>query len=186
MAELDYISDINKAKLDELVQKFVKLFTMKGYKPSSTFDNKVWFLKNDKVYQSLIKNKTPYSDTPKPTNKVIEIIQELNQGDIKNINISVEQFVKRLCIEIINSNIAIELSDDSIKKNDSLEKISKINEVLLLLNGRVEGKRKGDFISEFQPVISSMNNFPSGPYKVTLKLNTSFDKENLDELNQSE
>ena len=186
MADLDYISEINKAKVDELYQKFVKLFTMKGYKPSSTFDNKVWFLKNDKIYQELLKNKTPYSNTPKPTNKVIDIIRDLNQGDIKNINISVDRFIKKICKELIDSNIAIELSDESIKKNDSLEKISKINEILLLLNGRVEGKRKGDFVSLFQPMLSSLNHFPSGPYKVTLKINTSFDKENIDELNQSE
>ena len=102
MADLDYISEINKAKVDELYQKFVKLFTMKGYKPSSTFDNRVWFLKNDKIYQELLKNKTPYSNTPKPTNKVIDIIRDLNQGDIKNINISVDRFIKKICKELID------------------------------------------------------------------------------------
>ena len=52
---------------------------MKGYKPNSTFNSKVWFLKDDQSFQSLVQNKTPYSSTPKPNNKIIEFASETKQ-----------------------------------------------------------------------------------------------------------
>ena len=187
MVEQNDLSELNKLKLNELIQKFEKCFTMKGYKPNSTFNSKVWFLKDDQSFQSLVQNKTPYSSTPKPNNKIIDLILDLNPGmDIKNLNVPVDKFIYRLSKMIIDSNISIQISDASIKKNDSLQKISKINEILSLLNSRVQGKKKGDFISTLYATVSSLTNFPSGPYKVNFSLNTSFDSENSNDLNESE
>lgn len=117
MVEQNDLSELNKLKLNELIQKFEKCFTMKGYKPNSTFNSKVWFLKDDQSFQSLVQNKTPYSSTPKPNNKIIDLILDLNPGmDIKNLNVPVDKFIYRLSKMIIDSNISIQISDASIKK----------------------------------------------------------------------
>ena len=119
MVEQNDLSELNKLKLNELIQKFEKCFTMKGYKPNSTFNSKVWFLKDDQSFQSLVQNKTPYSSTPKPNNKIIDLILDLNPGmDIKNLNVPVDKFIYRLSKMIVDSNISIQISDASIKKND--------------------------------------------------------------------
>lgn len=187
MVEPNDLNELNKLKLNELIQKFEKCFTMKGYKPTSTFNSKVWFLKDDQAFQSLVQNKTLYSSTPKSNSKIIDLILELSSGmDLKNLEVPVDKFIYRISKMIIDSNVSIQISEESIKKNDSLQKISKINEILSLLNSKVQGKRKGDFISTLQASVSSLSNFPSGPYKINLLINTSFDKENVNDLNESE
>ena len=186
MGDITDLSEVSKAKLSDLIGKFEKLFKIKGYKPTSTFDSKVWFLQEDQTFQSLLHNQTPYS-TPKPNKKIIDLIYELNTtNDIKNMKVPVDKFVYSLSKMIIDANISIQISDESINKNNSLEKLSKINEILHLLNKRVQGKSKAEFISTFQASVTSLNNLPSGPYKVNLMVNTSFDSEDPNDLNESE
>ena len=186
MGDITDLSEMNKSKLSDLIGKFEKLFKVKGYKPTSTFDSKVWFLQEDQSFQSLLHNQTPYS-TPKPNKKIIDLIYELNTGnDIKNMKVPVDKFIYSLSKMLIDANISIQISDESINKNNSLEKISKINEILHLLNSRVQGKSKAEFISTFQASITSLHNLPSGPYKVNMMINSSFDKEDPSDLNESE
>ena len=47
-------------------------------------------------------------------------------------------------------------------------------------------KKKNYYISKLYTYIISMNNFPSGPYRLTLNINTSFDQENYNDLNDNE
>ena len=186
MGDITYLNEVNKAKLSDLISKFEKLFKIKGYKPTSTFDSKVWFLQEDQSFQSFLHNQTPYS-TPKPNKKIIDLIYELNTtNDINTMKVPVDKFIYSLSKMIIDANISIQISDESISKNNSLEKISKINEILHLLNSRVQGKSKAEFISTFQASVTSLNNLPSGPYKVNLVVNTSFDREDPGDLNESE
>ena len=182
-----YLSELNKTKYIDMKAEFEKRFKMNGYKPDSFFNSKIWFLKNDQQFQQLIHNQTPFSSPSNQNKIIIDLLSELNQGpDLKNLKVQTDQFISRLCEIIINSYISIQISDNTIKKNNSHQKLSKINEILNLLNMRVQGRRKGDFESTLETHVVSLKNFPSGTYKVNLKLNTSFDKEKIDELNETE
>ena len=115
MVEQNDLSELNKLKLNELIQKFEKCFTMKGYKPNSTFNSKVWFLKDDQSFQSLVQNKTPYSSTPKPNNKIIDLILDLNPGmDIKNLNVPVIALVDTNC-DPTDITYPIPSNDDALR-----------------------------------------------------------------------
>jgi hypothetical protein len=144
-ASSSYLSELNKTKYIDMKSEFEKRFKMNGFKPDSFFNSKIWFLKNDQQFQQLIHNQTPFSSPSNQNKIIIDLLSELNQGpDLKNLKVQTDQFISRLCEIIINSYISIQISDNTIKKNNSHQKLSKINEILNLLNMRVQGRRKGD------------------------------------------
>ena len=187
MSNEEGLSEVNQIKLNQIQEKFEQLFKMKGYKLNSTFNSKVWFLKNDKAFQSLVLNQTPFGEAMRKGSPILDILMELNQNkDISNLKVPVDQFITKLSKLINDSNISINISDASIRKNESHEKISRINEILNLLTNRVQGRKKENFSSKLYASISSMQNFPKGAYKVNLKINTEFENEDYFELNESE
>ena len=177
---------ISEMRYNLLVEKFEQIFKIKGYNSNSNFDNKVWFLKEDDAFNSVAFNNTPY-ENPKENSKMIEILNELNQNsDLKDLTIVTNQFISKICQTINDANNSIEISEKSIKKNDILKKIAKINETLSRLENSIENKKKGEFHSNLQSTLISMKNFPSGEYQPCLVINTDFDKEKLSDLNQTE
>ena len=177
---------ISEMRYNLLVEKFEQIFKIKGYNSNSNFDNKVWFLKEDDAFNSVAFNNTPY-ENPKENSKMIEILNELNQNsDLKDLTIVTNQFISKICQTINDANNSIEISEKSIKKNDILKKIAKINETLSRLENSIENKKKGEFHSNLQSTLISMKNFPSGEYQPCLVINTDFDKEKLSDLNQAE
>ena len=179
-------SELNKLRYTLLCEKFEEYFKMKGYKKDSFFDHRVWFLKNDQTFQSLLHNSTPYPNYEK-SNKLLEILSEINKGnDLRNLYISTEEFINKISKTLNDANISKKISNNYIEKNKILEKITKINELLNMLSNRIEKKKKVNYISKLYTYIISMKNFPSGPYRLTFNINTSFDQENYNELNDSE
>ena len=177
---------ISEMRYNLLVEKFEQIFKIKGYNSNSNFDNKVWFLKEDDAFNSVDFNNTPY-ENPKENSKMIEILNELNQNsDLKDLTVVTNQFISKICQTINDANNSIEISEKSIKKNDILKKIAKINETLSRLENNIENKKKGEFHSNLQSTLISMKNFPSGEYQPCLVINTDFDKEKLSDLNQAE
>ena len=177
---------ISEMRYNLLVEKFEQIFKIKGYNSNSNFDNKVWFLKEDDAFNSVAFNNTPY-ENPKENSKMIEILNELNQNsDLKDLTVVTNQFISKICQTINDANNSIEISEKSIKKNDILKKIAKINETLSRLENNIENKKKGEFHSNLQSTLISMKNFPSGEYQPCLVINTDFDKEKLSDLNQAE
>lgn len=177
-----------KEKYDSIVEKFQYFFRMKGLKPENYFDGKVWFLKNDNKYLNLIKNSTPTNPRQRQdNNKVLAILKELNgNNDLKNLYIRTDDFIHKISQVIFDSHCSIEIVNNNIESNNSLEKIAKINELLNLLKHRIEKKKKDNYNSQFHVTVTSLNNFPSGHYRLHLLINTDFEKENPNELNDLE
>ena len=177
-------TELNQLKYTLLCQKFAQYFMIKGYKPKSNFDHRVFFLKKDHNFQSLIQNQKPYSNYDK-SNKVLEILTEINKGnDLRHLYVNTEEFTNKLSKIINDANISIQLSDIYIKKNDIIEKTVKINELTNMLKKQIEKNNNIYYESKFIAFIISMNNFKSGSYRITLNINTSFEQEN--ELNETE
>ena len=189
----DQNNEVNKYRLNSLIQKFEQYFKIKGYKPDSYFDNKVFFLRNDQNFQNFLSGNTPYQNNNLQNsstfnnNKILEILNQLNKGnDFQNLYISTKEFTQCLCKLINDSNISIQISEENIVKNNSHQKIGKINEIINLLNSKVTGKKKGEFNSILYSNVNSMSNFENGPYRINLCINTDFEKENFNELNSCE
>ena len=173
-------------RYNELFTLFKNLFKEKGYDLNGKFDNKVWFLKNNDKFNSVAFNQTPY-ENPNENSKMIQILNELNQNsDLKDLTVITNEFIRKITKLINNSNISIEVSKKSIKERDIPHKLAIIDETLRLLEIKIENKQKGEFKSKLNTSILSMKNFPSGPFRPSLIINTAFDDENLNELNESE
>ena len=185
MSDDEKFNELNKIRYDSLVEKFEQYFKIKGYLPKDNFSNNVFFLSKDPTFQSMNNNETP-NPNYKQNNKMIEILKELNEtNSLKKLSVNTREFINKLCKVINDANVSILLTDESIKKNQSSEKILKIDEILMILNLNIQGKQKGDFHSILHSRIHSLNNFPPGPYKISLGINTCFNLEN-DDLNESE
>ena len=148
----DQNNEVNKYRLNSLIQKFEQYFKIKGYKPDSYFDNKVFFLRNDQNFQNFLSGNTPYQNNNLQNssifnnNKILEILNQLNKGnDFQNLYISTKEFTNCLCKLINDSNISIQISEENIVKNNSHQKIGKINEIINLLNSKVTGKKKDKY-----------------------------------------
>ena len=173
-------------RYNELFKLFKNLFEEKGYNINGKFDNKVWFLKNNDTFNSVAYNQTPY-ENPNENSTMIQILNELNQNsDLKDLTVITNEFIRKITKLINNSNISIEVSKKSIKERDIPHKLAIIDETLRLLEIKIENKQKGEFKSKLNTSILSMKNFPSGPFRPSLIINTAFDDENLNELNESE
>ncbi len=173
-------------RYNELFKLFKNLFEEKGYNINGKFDNKVWFLKNNDTFNSVAYNQTPY-ENPNENSTMIQILNELNQNsDLKDLTVITNEFIRKITKLINNSNISIEVSKKSIKERDIPHKLAIIDETLRLLEIKIENKQKGEFKSKLNSVILSMKNFPSGPFRPSLIINTAFDEENINELNQNE
>jgi hypothetical protein len=176
--------ELNDLRLTLLCQKFEQYFIVKGYKPNSNFDHRIFFLKNDQTFQSLIQNQTPYPNYDK-SNKLLEILSEVNRGnDLRNLYVNTQEFTNKLSKTINDANFSIQLSDIYIKKNGILENTAKINELLNILNKQIKVKNNPNNKSKLIAYIISMNNFKSGAYRLVLNINTSFEQEN--DLNETE
>ena len=176
--------ELNDLRLTLLCQKFEQYFIVKGYKPNSNFDHRIFFLKNDQTFQSLIQNQTPYPNYEK-SNKLLEILSEVNRGnDLRNLYVNTQEFTNKLSKTINDANFSIQLSDIYIKKNGILENTAKINELLNILNKQIKVKNNPNNKSKLIAYIISMNNFKSGAYRLVLNINTSFEQEN--DLNETE
>ena len=176
--------ELNDLRLTLLCQKFEQYFIVKGYKPNSNFDHRVFFLKNDQTFQSLIQNQTPYPNYEK-SNKLLEILSEVNRGnDLRNLYVNTQEFTNKLSKTINDANFSIQLSDIYIKKNGILENTAKINELLNILNKQIKVKNNPNNKSKLIAYIISMNNFKSGAYRLVLNINTSFEQES--DLNETE
>ena len=176
--------ELNDLRLTLLCQKFEQYFIVKGYKPNSNFDHRIFFLKNDQTFQSLIQNQTPYPNYEK-SNKLLEILSEVNRGnDLRNLYVNTQEFTNKLSKTINDANFSIQLSDIYIKKNGILENTAKINELLNILNKQIKVKNNPNNKSKLIAYIISMNNFKSGAYRLVLNINTSFEQES--DLNETE
>ena len=176
--------ELNDLRLTLLCQKLEKYFIVKGYKPNSNFDHRIFFLKNDQTFQSLIQNQTPYPNYDK-SNKLLEILSEVNRGnDLRNLYVNTQEFTNKLSKTINDANFSIQLSDIYIKKNGILENTAKINELLNILNKQIKVKNNPNNKSKLIAYIISMNNFKSGAYRLVLNINTSFEQES--DLNETE
>ena len=176
--------ELNDLRLTLLCQKFEQYFIVKGYKPNSNFDHRIFFLKNDQTFQSLIQNQTPYPNYDK-SNKLLEILSEVNRGnDLRNLYVNTQEFTNKLSKTINDANFSIQLSDIYIKKNGILENTAKINELLNILNKQIKVKNNPNNKSKLIAYIISMNNFKSGAYRLVLNINTSFEQES--DLNETE
>lgn len=178
----------NKDKYCSIFDIFLDFFHMKGYKPNSYFDESIWFLKNDNKYQNYIKKNTSKGRQNLNNSKLLDILKEINgnSNDIKNIYIKTEDFVHKISKVIYDSKCSIDVSNENIEKNNCLEKLAKINEILNLLNIRLKRAKNYKNISTLVTKLSSLNNFPSGPYRVSLCINSDLDKYSINELNESE
>ena len=176
--------ELNDLRLTLLCQKLEKYFIVKGYKPNSNFDHRIFFLKNDQTFHSLIQNQTPYPNYDK-SNKLLEILSEVNRGnDLRNLYVNTQEFTNKLSKTINDANFSIQLSDIYIKKNGILENTAKINELLNILNKQIKVKNNPNNKSKLIAYIISMNNFKSGAYRLVLNINTSFEQES--DLNETE
>ena len=176
--------ELNDLRLTLLCQKFEQYFIVKGYKPNSNFDHRIFFLKNDQTFQSLIQNQTHYPNYDK-SNKLLEILSEVNRGnDLRNLYVNTQEFTNKLSKTINDANFSIQLSDIYIKKNGILENTAKINELLNILNKQIKVKNNPNNKSKLIAYIISMNNFKSGAYRLVLNINTSFEQES--DLNETE
>ena len=96
--------ELNDLRLTLLCQKFEQYFIVKGYKPNSNFDHRIFFLKNDQTFQSLIQNQTPYPNYDK-SNKLLEILSEVNRGnDLRNLYVNTQEFTNKLSKKINDAN----------------------------------------------------------------------------------
>ena len=186
MSETDNnFEELNKEKYELIVETFEDLFQKRGYSNDINFSNKVWFLEFDPTFKSINNKETPLpSDRP---NLMIETLMKLNESNsLEDLSVNTGDFIKQISKVIIDSHKSIKMSEESIEKNESKKKIGQINEIINILNEKIRGKNKGDFYSILHSRILSLNDFPSGPYKIKLGINTAFDLEDTSDLNQSE
>lgn len=173
---------IKKEKL--LVKKFEALFKMHGYNTYDSFDNKVWFIKENSHIQSYLNEETPeymdisYTSRIKP--KIIEVLTKcnnsrVNKANLTKMNINVREFIDTLANTLFEIHSSIEISEENIIKNDSLVKVAKIGEIISLLKSKISTKSKVYYESKMIAVLTSVTNFPLSPYKAMLLLNTATD-----------
>lgn len=171
---------ISHIKYNELYEKFVKLFKSKGYVQSDSFDKKIWFLKEDVVFQQII-NKTSMNNsklnmsmTPTPNmekNRVHEILSEINENyDFSNLLVSVENFIYKIVETLIIATNTIERSNRTIESFQATKRNQIIKESIRLLELKIEKMPSStNFQSKMQTKIIKAINFPPGKYEFSMK-----------------
>ena len=181
-----------KELFKQIKEKFEYLFKVKGFGKNSYIEPRTWFLKNDLKFQELLKNSINNCSQNQniyiKDNKVLNILTCLNENDsIKNLYVKTENFINEISKKICEASISIEYTNENISKNNSLEKLATINEMLNILEGTTFSKtKKLKNFSTLNASIISMENFPCGLYKINLLINSNFDSENFTDLNESE
>lgn len=181
------MKEFKDEKLEQISKKFEKLFALKGYHLNDNFTSDVWFLKEDKTFQSFVSSSTPMTSEP-ISKKIMDIFSSLNKSNsLKNLNINVKEFINVISFKIVEANNAIQMSKNNIQQNKTLEKIAKLNEILQILSHKIESNQSNtNYASIFRANVHSMKNFPKGQYKISLMFNNSFTKEEEKEMNGTE
>ena len=167
--------------------QFESLFKSKGYKQNNYFGNNVWFLQNDRYFQNLIKSQN--SEIKNNETKLIQLLSELNKHEsLSDLLVNVNEFIYDLSKIIYESYIAIEISENYISKNNSKEKIYKISSTIEELKLLIQNSNMNDSNKNSKIIIKilSMDNFKPGSYNFNLLINSDFDKDDINELNESE
>ena len=174
-------------KLNQIKRQFEKLFSIKGYRLGDTFTSSVWFLKQDKTFQSYITSSTPMTSEP-ISKRIMDIFVKLNKNDnLKNLKINVKEFIDEITNKIIDAHIEIEKSQKNIQKNKTLEKIAELNELLQMLKHKIESNQQiTQYQSTLRANVHSLKNFPKGQYKISLLFNNNFTSEEVKDMNQTE
>lgn len=173
---------IKKEDKRELIfQKFQTAFRLRGLGLNDNFDAKVWFLKDDptfnsmgSVYDSNDQRIKKSNTTPMRPNKMCEVIQSINQIDMKSlkkISINVKAFISALCDFICESYRMIQFSESSIEKNNAHKRISIITETIKILKERIAKKNVTEFKSLVHAGIISVDCFPQGEYNISMSIN---------------
>lgn len=182
----------NSEKYDDIYRKIESLFRRKGLRKTDYISKETFPLKDDIQFHNLL-NSSFLSSSSKskqsqlPPNKVLFILTELNQSSsFKDLKVRVEPFISRISKILTDASVSIDISNETISKNDSQKKIGKIDQALKILGAKIESKKRGEFSSTFYAKILSIENFPKDTYNAKLKINSDFDKEDIKELNESE
>jgi hypothetical protein len=164
----------------EISQKFEKIFKNHGYFPRDNFDGRIWFLRDDQTFKSYASYLENYNKglTPLQSNKLIELIAELNENtenrkDLSSININVEKFISRISEILIETQKIIQRSEQTIKEYNAHFKLNMITENLKILKERIEKKGynpENKFVSKMKTTVARMDNFPRGEYKIDIKV----------------
>lgn len=167
-------------KYPEIIEKLERVFRSHGYYPRDFFDNKVWFLREDQTFNSVLRtsepnNSTSIINTPITNNKICEILAQLNenmenQKDFTKLKIKVELFIYKICETLIEVSKIINRTEDTIKQYNAHYKINAIKENLKILNDRIQKQNKEKYISKLKVSVARMDNFPSGEYAFELKI----------------
>ena len=187
MANEEELFVIKQEKLAQIKKQFEKLFSIKGYHTSDNFNANVWFLKENPTFQSYYNSATPISSEP-ISKRIMDIFCSLNQlNNLKNLRINVGDFIHEISNKIIDANNAITMSKNNIQQNKTLEKIARLNEILQILNHKIESSQgSGNYSSTLRANIHSLKNFPRGQYRVNLLINNQFTREEEREMNGTE
>lgn len=180
-------SEINKEKLEQIKKQFEKLFAIKGYRLKDNFNSEVWFLKEDKTFQSYISSSTPMANES-ISKRIMDIFCSLNKSNnLKTLNINVGDFIEDISQKIVDANHAIQMSNINIQQNKTLEKIARLNEILSILSHKIESNQGGNnYFSTFRANVHSLKSFPKGQYNINLLFNNNFSKEEENEMNGTE
>ncbi|MCQ2816908.1 MAG: hypothetical protein MJ252_06560, partial [archaeon] len=178
---------IREEKLQKIKKQFEKLFAIKGFHLENYFNSNIWFLKENNTFQSIINTPTPMANEP-ISKRIMDIFCSLNESNqLKNLNINVGRFINEISNKIIEAHTAITISKNNIQQNKTLEKIARLNEILQILNHKIESSnKKTEFSSIFRANIHCLKNFPKGNYKIFLFFNNNFTKEEEREMNATE
>lgn len=150
-------------KYEEIEEKFIKLFKIKGYVQSDSFDNKVWFLKDDILFQSISnknkvrsntlssatskfinKNNDSLSATPTPnalieTNIIHSILEKINENsDFDNLLVSVEVFIYKVIESILLAQETVKRSSNTIDSFQAVKRNLIIKENISILEKKIQ------------------------------------------------
>lgn len=167
---------VSNIKYNELYEKFVKLFKAKGYVQSDSFDSKVWFLREDVFFISIISKSslTNTSMTPTPSgdrNRIHEILSEINDNsDFANLLVSVETFIYKVVESLLIAVGTVERSNRTIESFQATKRNQIIKESIRLLESKSEKYlNTSKFQSKMKAKIIKAINFQPGKYEFTMK-----------------
>lgn len=171
---------IGHVKYTELYEKFLLLFKAKGFVQSDSFDAKVWFLRDDVFFQSIVgkaslnSSKMNNSFTPTPSserNRIHEILSEINENaDFMNLLVPVETFIYKIVESLLIATNTVERSSKTIDSFQAVKRNLIIKESIGLLEKKIEKlPTSARFQSKMKAKIIKANNFLPGKYDFTMK-----------------
>jgi hypothetical protein len=156
MSQFDVRSDKKFPEIKDTLDKYIK-----SKITGNTFNNDVWFLKDDIEFQKAMRPttvSTPY--TIKPMHSLLK--DSSSSDDIKKIEVNVDTFITNLTVKLLELKHQLDSCDNLIKKYKASENKNKIDAIIEILKKNINSDQKCE--SFLQMSIARLEGFPEGAF----------------------